>query len=331
LARGNGATRLLRAATTAVSVLVFLAVDGEGARAQQNAYLLDLLAGGTGVSLGGSPGVPALARPRTPLEGDFAEQQLRFERVRAARIDTRFGIKQLFRDAELSYPAAEVFLRIFKRERQLELWVRPHDAETFSLLKTYGICALAGELGPKRGQGDGQTPEGFYVIDFFNPQSEFYLSLHVNYPNRSDAILGRRERLGGDIFIHGGCKTEGCLAVTDESIKELYWIAVEARSGGQTRIPVHIFPARLDAEEMQRLDVAFAGEPELRRFWRNLRPGYDYFEQHRKLPDIRVNSLGAYRLAGEPEHGPDDPAVANGQAVQTGSGAAPTAGNRDRR
>ncbi|MGH7507491.1 MAG: L,D-transpeptidase family protein [Longimicrobiales bacterium] len=325
MARGKGASVLLRVAAMAVAVLTSLIIDGETVAAQQSAYLLDLLAGGTGSALGGSPGVPAIAGPRTPLEGEFATNQLQFERVRRARIDTRFGIKQLFRDRGIRYPAAEVFLRIFKRERVLELWVRPGDADTFALLKSYNICALAGELGPKRGQGDGQTPEGFYEIDFFNPQSEFHLSLHLNYPNRSDALLGRRGGLGGDIFIHGGCVTEGCLAVTDESIKELYWIAVEARSGGQRRIPVHIFPARLDAEEMERLAVAFADEPELRRFWRNLRPGYDYFEQNHKLPDIHVNDRGSYRLAGEPEHGPDDPPVAD-PAQQTSSTSAATSG-----
>jgi hypothetical protein len=298
----------------AIIALLLLGAPG-AASAQQSAFLLDLLAGGSGYVPAAQNGAAGAFRPASLFETDFAAYQLQFDRVRKARIDTRFGIKKLFRDQGITYPAAEVFMRIFKREKLLELWVREPEAETFRLLKTYTVCALTGELGPKRSQGDRQTPEGFYEIDFFNPQSEYHLSLHVNYPNRSDRLLGSAGRLGGDIFIHGGCLTEGCLALTDDGIKELYWIAVEARAGGQRRIPVHIFPARLDAEEMRRLDTVFADEPELRRFWSNLKPGFDYFEQTKKVPAIRVNDRGAYRLAGEPEYGPDDPPVAGTAAA----------------
>lgn len=293
----------------ALSAAVILAIPA-ATSAQQSAFLLDLLAGGSGFVPVSNGSDGSSLRPVSLFESDFTAYQLQFDRVRKARIDTRFGIKKLFRDQGITYPAAEVFMRIFKREKVLELWVREPESETFRLLKTYPVCALTGELGPKRSQGDRQTPEGFYEIDFFNPQSEYHLSLHLNYPNRSDQLLGKQGRLGGDIFIHGGCLTEGCLAVTDEAIKEIYWIAVEARAGGQRRIPVHIFPARLNAEEMDRLARVFADEPEMLRFWTNLKPGYDFFEEHKKLPAIRVNDRGAYRLAGQPEYGPDDPPVA---------------------
>jgi murein L,D-transpeptidase YafK len=312
---------MLRVLALCAAVLLLVPA---AAAAQQSAFLLDLLAGGSGfvpVS-GGSDG--AALSPASLFESDFAAYQLQFDRVRKARIDTRFGIKKLFREQGITYPAAEVFMRIFKREKLLELWVREPEADSFRLLKTYPVCALTGELGPKRSQGDRQTPEGFYEIDFFNPQSEYHLSLHVNYPNRSDQLLGRAGRLGGDIFIHGGCLTEGCLAVTDDAIKEIYWIAVEARAGGQRRIPVHIFPARLNAEEMNRLASVFAEEPEMLRFWTNLKPGYDYFEQTKKVPAIRVNDRGAYRLAGQPEYGPDDPPVAAASRPN------PTRGTNDR-
>jgi murein L,D-transpeptidase YafK len=256
------------------------------ATAQQSAFVLHMLSGDSAVNEAG----------RTALDNEFTTDQLRYQRVLQARIDTRFGIKRLYRERGIRYPAAEIFLRIFKRERVLELWVRPEQSETFSLLKEYRICALAGEIGPKRSQGDGQTPEGYYEIDNFNPNSEYLLSLHINYPNRSDRILGSRNGLGGDIYIHGGCKTEGCLAVTDEHIKELYWIGVEARAAGQERIPVHIFPARLDQEEMTRLAGAFPDRADLRSFWTSLKPGYDYFERMHQLPAITVNERGEYLL-----------------------------------
>ena len=246
-----------------------------------------------------SPGA-AGARPLPPpLETAFALNQLRYDRVREARVQSRFAIKQLFRERGLSYPAAELFLRIFKRERVLEVWVRSPGTDRFGLLRSYDICALAGELGPKRRQGDMQVPEGFYYVDHFNPQSEYLLSLHVDYPNRSDAILGDGSPLGGDIFIHGGCNSEGCIAITNEGIRELYWLSVETRGAGQARIPVHIFPARLNDTDLPLLTSAFAGRPALTSFWQNLKPGYDYFEQHGRIPLMAVTDRGEYRIVGE--------------------------------
>jgi murein L,D-transpeptidase YafK len=237
--------------------------------------------------------------PILPTEGSFALSQLRNERVLDARVATRFHIKRLFHERGIRYPAADVFMRIFKRERSLELWVRPEDGEEFALLKTYSICALAGELGPKRVQGDAQVPEGFYFIDFFNPRSDFHLSLHLDYPNRRDRITGiEGTNLGGDIFIHGGCNSDGCLAVTDDGIRELYWIAVEARATGQQRIPVHIFPARLEDEDLDLLLAAFRDTPGLGYFWQSLKPGYDFFEQNRRVPHIAVDDDGYYRVNG---------------------------------
>lgn len=239
-------------------------------------------------------------KPVKPAKKTFVKSQLRNTRVLEAKYEKRFAIKQLFRDRGIAYPAEQVFVRIFKRERQLEMWVRPAGQETFSLLKTYEICALSNQLGPKRAQGDMQTPEGFYYIDDFNPRSGYHLSLHIDYPNLSDRVLGE-DNLGGDIFIHGGCKTEGCMAVTDENIKEIYWLAVEARDNGQSRIPVHIFPTRLNDNNMAQLVNVFQKEPELIRFWSNLKPGYDYFAQNKRLPEFTVNARGRYQyLKGEP-------------------------------
>lgn len=234
-----------------------------------------------------------------PTHSSFALDQLRHERVREARLASRHNIKRLFHERGISYPAAEIFMRIFKRERTLELWVRPAESRTFSLLKSYAICALAGDLGPKRRQGDNQTPEGFYAIGWFNPRSDFYLSLHLDYPNPRDRAAGLEGvSLGGDIYIHGGCLSEGCLAVTDEGIKELYWLAVETRSAGQHRIPVHIFPARLDDADFEIMKRSFGTRPDLVHFWTTLKPAYDFFETHRRLPAVGVDAAGEYRLLG---------------------------------
>lgn len=226
----------------------------------------------------------------------FSLRQQNFKRVLGAKVEKRFELKKLFRDRGLTFPAHETFIRIFKRERVLEVWVRGKDQPEFSMLKSYAICALAGQAGPKRVQGDGQTPEGFYSIDGFNPSSDFHLSLHIDYPNRSDQILNPGKPLGGAIFIHGGCKTEGCLAVSDDAIKELYWLGVEAHTAGQDRIPVHIFPARLTDEVLFQLVDVFDENPDLRRFWANLKPTYDYFESNHRLPNITIDDRGRYRM-----------------------------------
>ncbi|HET9532720.1 MAG TPA: L,D-transpeptidase family protein, partial [Blastocatellia bacterium] len=151
--------------------------------------------------------------------------------------------------------------------------------DRFQMVKQYAFCASSGGLGPKRRQGDGQIPEGFYHIDRFNPVSNFHLSLGINYPNRSDRILGGAGRMGGDIFIHGGCATIGCVPITDDGIKELYIVAVAARSYGQSAIPVHIFPTKLDSAGMKRLERKFNGEARLLDFWLNLKLGFDFFER----------------------------------------------------
>jgi murein L,D-transpeptidase YafK len=230
-----------------------------------------------------------------PAVQNQAEIQ-KYQRVLEARLEKRFELKKLFRERGVTYPAAEVFMRIFKRERLLEVWARDAQQDKFVLLKSYSICALSGRLGPKRAQGDGQTPEGSYFIDGMNPQSGFHLSLHIDYPNRSDQILSDHEKLGGDIFIHGGCRTEGCLAVTDDAIKELYWLAVEARKVGQQRIPVHIFPTRMTDAALNELARVLNRDVELNQFWANLRPMYDYFETTHKLPLVSIDDRGRYRV-----------------------------------
>lgn len=244
-------------------------------------------------------GAAAASRRFLPAELPFAQEQLRYSRVRDAYDATGADIEQLFARQGMLYPAAEIFMRVFKRERVLELWARGENDGEFRMLKAYEICAAAGRPGPKRRQGDNQVPEGFYFIDLFNPLSRFHLSLRIDYPNRRDRAQAGGNRLGGDIFVHGDCVSAGCLAVTDDGIEELYWLTVEARALGQQRIPVHIFPARLTADEMDTLASAFPGRRDLLGFWETLRTGFEYFEQNRRVPDMGVDARGNYRLEGE--------------------------------
>ncbi len=127
-----------------------------------------------------------------------------------------------------SPPRAFTFV-VLKDERRLDLFAgTSHD--TLHYIKSYPIHAASGDLGPKRREGDRQVPEGLYRIDSLNPNSRFHLSMRVDYPNADDrriAQLQNRTDLGGDIFIHGGAASIGCVAVGDPAIEELFTLAAD--------------------------------------------------------------------------------------------------------
>ncbi|MBI2571697.1 MAG: hypothetical protein HYV63_32200 [Candidatus Schekmanbacteria bacterium] len=186
----------------------------------------------------------------------------------------------------------------------LELWAPGTRAARHELVAAFPICAASGGLGPKRRRGDWQVPEGLYAIDRFNPVSSYHLSLGVTYPNAADRIRSRGLDPGGDIFIHGKCASIGCLAMTDRVITLLYIAAVEAREQGQARIPVHIFPTRLEDAKLAELAAQYAAEPELVAFWRELRPAYEAFERTRLPPKVTIDASGHYTvLAASPGAG----------------------------
>jgi murein L,D-transpeptidase YafK len=230
----------------------------------------------------------------------FVERQQSAPRVIEARQEKTAAIEKLFADGRVPYPPPRLYLRAFKHEAELELWAAGRTGP-MAHLKTYPICAASGELGPKRSRGDLQVPEGFYVVDRFNPWSNFHLSFGINYPNDSDRVRGDKRHLGGDIFIHGDCVTIGCLPIETEPIKELYVIALDTFIARGAGIPVHIFPRRLDDAGMRALTEYAAGDATLVSFWAGLRPAYLYFEEHKELPRIRVDrKTGAYRVGPAP-------------------------------
>jgi murein L,D-transpeptidase YafK len=215
----------------------------------------------------------------------FVEKQLKYARVQTAKKETDSTAKELFEARGLQFPAKNVFIRIFKAEFILELWAENPKTKTFVHIKTYPVCAMSGVLGGKNKFGDLQVPEGFYVIDAYNPSSSYFLSVRINYPNAYDKFW---KKTGDNICIHGYCASIGCIAIEDDPIKELYWILVNAKSAGQTQIPVHIFPTQLIAEKYAALKLANKNETEKLQFWENISTGYAYFEKNKKLPKIYV-------------------------------------------
>lgn len=220
-------------------------------------------------------------------DNPFREEQLRFERVRNAYELKATKVKKILALHGIQSFDYDLFLRAFKKEEILEVWVKPKSQSHYQLIWEYAFCKNSGTLGPKRKEGDRQIPEGFYQISNFNPKSQFLLSLKVNYPNASDKILSDQEKSGSDIYIHGNCQTVGCIPITDPLIQELYIFAVEGKKDNNI-IPIHIFPSK----EWKELEET--SDEELKLFWKNLKVGFDFFEKNQKLPTVRVEESGEY-------------------------------------
>jgi murein L,D-transpeptidase YafK len=213
---------------------------------------------------------------------------------------------QQFQAKKLKWPAKYMYIRSFKYDSHLEVWVKQEQKATYQLFKTYKVCALAGSLGPKRMEGDYQVPEGFYYINEFNPRSEFHLSLGLNYPNSSDRLLSDSVQPGGDIYIHGSCVTTGCIPIKDENIEELYILASHAKNNGQDFIPVHIFPVVFkNQRSVDYLNKFSKDFPEYSGIHERMKQVYFYFEKNKNLPVIMTNGEGDYVLGEEVKITPD--------------------------
>jgi murein L,D-transpeptidase YafK len=229
-------------------------------------------------------------------QSSFIDYQRNFPRVADAMNRKADTLKKQFVAAGLQWPAKQIYIRSFKYDSQLEVWVRNNVQEPFKLFKTYSVCALAGTLGPKRMEGDYQVPEGFYYINEFKPNSNYHLSLGINYPNPSDKILND-DNPGGSIYIHGSCITVGCIPIQDPQIEEVYIIAMSAKSSGQDFIPVHIFPVRFNnVKSMAYFDKTTKDNTDIQKFTVKLKEVYDYFEKEKKLPIISINPRGDYKI-----------------------------------
>ncbi len=226
-------------------------------------------------------------------DGGFREEQLKFERVREAFGDREMEVVTKLKLNKVNPDSFDLYIRAFKTEGLVEAWVKNKGDEMYRLFTTYTFCSNVGLMGPKREQGDLQIPEGFYMLSKFNPESNFHLSLKVSYPNKSDSLLSGSENLGGQIFIHGGCATIGCIPITNYSIAELYVLAVMAKDKGKEDVPIHIFPARMNYSNYKSL-LENTADKELHIFWTNLKPVYQHFEQTGRILGITINHQGRY-------------------------------------
>ncbi|BEO36124.1 transpeptidase [Serratia marcescens] len=199
-----------------------------------------------------------------------------------------------------------VYIQIFKEERKLELYARMGNE--FRLVNTFPICNFSGGLGPKRREGDFKSPEGFYSVDarHLKPDSKYYRAINIGFPNDYDKSQGYS---GAYLMIHGECKSIGCYAMTNTYMDEIYRYVEAAFAYGQSRVDISIYPFRMTDQNLKR-----HASSSYIAFWRQLKPGYDYFAKNHQPPMMTVDN-GQYVLG--------QPLMSSGQMTQYAS-ASPT-------
>jgi hypothetical protein len=182
----------------------------------------------------------------------------------------------------IPYPPANLALLGLKDERVLEIYAAaPTDPSThgapatpaWRLVAAMPIVAASGAAGPKLREGDLQVPEGIYRIESLNPNSSFHAALRLDYPNEFDRSMASRDGraasatpLGGDIMIHGGDRSVGCLAMGDSAIEELFTLVADSgREGVRVVIAPWDLRARAAPDAAALSEAARGWSPELYR------------------------------------------------------------------
>lgn len=233
--------------------------------------------------------VIACQNDKTPQKKSRHKENVSFmERQATKKVENKFS------SIDVNSENFEMFICIYKLEQIVRVWVREKGSTAeFKNVTQYAFCKISGVLGPKRMENDKQIPEGLYHIDRFNPNSKFHLSLGINYPNASDLVLSDKEKPGDEIFIHGGCVSEGCVSISDSWISELYITSERAKAKGQNDIPVYMFPyAMIDTKYQE-----FIGKyPQHTDFWANLKLAFDRIQETKKPINFSVDNKGRYIL-----------------------------------
>jgi murein L,D-transpeptidase YafK len=227
---------------------------------------------------------------------NFKKEPLSYTRVREAYSSKEKIVVKKLTEHSISRDSLRIYLRAFKTEKIIEMWAKNSSDSVYKLIREFPICEISGYVGPKRRYHDLQVPEGFYHISDLNPYSKYYLSMEINYPNASDSIRGVRGRLGSEIFIHGDCISSGCLAMTDDRIKELFVYCVEAHKSGQDEIGITIFPARLTDPIYSGLKTRYSKYKDDISLWVDLKKSYDLFNQTKVPPKVKFLPDGKHEV-----------------------------------
>src|SRR5580704_5717522 len=167
----------------------------------------------------------SMSHPKTNVQNEktVEDRLLEYGPAVHARLKPYFDARQV------PYPPARVTLVALKAEKQVEIYAAGTN-QPLQFIRSYPILAASGGPGPKLREGDRQVPEGIYPVEWLNLTSSYHLSFRIGYPNtfdREQAKLENRTNLGGDIMLHGGNKSVGCLAMGDEASEDFFVLAAE--------------------------------------------------------------------------------------------------------
>ncbi len=223
------------------------------------------------------------------------QEQLKYSRVREAKKLKSKIVNGYFKKHSIDTNSFDIYLTVFKKEKRLQVWSKNRKSTKYENIITYKICSSSGVIGPKRREGDMQVPEGFYRIIQYKPWSSYYLSMLLNYPNKSDKILSEKTNPGNNICIHGDCVTIGCIPLTDDKIKELYLICVKALSSGQKYIPITIYPMEFTKSRYDRM-ICNTEYSSCFGLWEDLNLAYTYFMMTKKMPNVKFLNNGRHKI-----------------------------------
>ncbi|MCF7955578.1 MAG: L,D-transpeptidase family protein [Phycisphaerae bacterium] len=176
-------------------------------------------------------------------------------KVRQIEQDSGIRIRNKVENANLNFPPSKLILSADKTKRTLTVYGCDKKNKPVEIT-SYRFTGYSGRLGPKLREGDGQIPEGVYDITALNPQSSFYLSIRVEYPNDFDKRIAASEgrtNLGGDIYIHGGSATIGCIPIGNDNIEELFYLVEQTglKNTGIVITPHDLTNVDIDKQQYQ--------------------------------------------------------------------------------
>ncbi len=222
-------------------------------------------------------------------------------------------------EKKINYPPDCTVIRVFKQERECEIWSKDSSQDSLSLILTLPICSMDFEPGPKLKAGDSKTPEGFYYGDFAYYSSQWFMWMDLNnveqsgevgtgsafriclnYPNQIDqrhTTTAGFSDTGRAICVHGNCVSIGCISFLNKNFIPVYAFSRHHNSSKYGKIQYHIFPfrsAKKTESEVTEYSKNFIHHKEyspnkLRSFWKNLAFGEKLFEKYKKPLSIITN------------------------------------------
>ncbi|MCD4820354.1 MAG: peptidoglycan-binding protein [Candidatus Cloacimonetes bacterium] len=219
----------------------------------------------------------------------------------------------------ISYPPDCTVIRVFKEERECEIWAKDSQQDSLNLIMTLPVGSMDFAPGPKLKQGDCKTPEGFYYGNFAYYSSNWFMWIDLNnveksgkvgkgsafriclnYPNEIDRQHTQKagfNNTGGAICVHGNSVSIGCVSLENKDFAQIYAFSKHHNSSKYGRVQFHVFPFRFENKTVeekellckQYIHIKNYSTKNLLRLWKNLEFGYNLFNNNKKPLTIITN------------------------------------------